>query len=91
MTGLGHYFLQVLFEKNWRADWTFAEAKKHMETCMHVMFQRDKKAIDRMQITTITKDGINIGEPYKIESFKHYQFHDNRTNEFFRPARISPE
>ena len=48
---------------------------------------RDKKAIDRIQIATITSAGVTIGQPYNIEAFKHFQFHHNRTNEYFRPIR----
>ena len=67
---------------------SFEEAKELMEKAQKVMFMRDKKAIDRIQIGTITyNEGVKIHDQYNIEAYKHYWFHDNQTNEYFRPIR----
>ena len=66
-----------------------AEAKTLMETCLKVMFQRDKKAIDRMQIGTITKKGVTIGAAYQFNAWKDFKFHHEQSNEFYRPMRAN--
>ena len=66
---------------------SYDEAKKLMEDAQKVMFMRDKKTIDRIQIGTITAAGVNIEDMYSIEAYKSYEFHNNRTNEYFRPIR----
>ena len=56
---------------------------------MRVLFFRDKKAHDLIQISTVThQQGVNIGVPYRIEASSDLQFYYNRTNEFFRPLRV---
>lgn len=42
------------------------EAKRLMEDCMRVLFYRDKKATDEIQIGKITKQGVEIEKPYRI-------------------------
>jgi 20S proteasome alpha/beta subunit len=60
-----------------------------VEQCLRVMFYRDKKAADEIQICTITKkDGVKIHEPYKISSEWNLRYFKEMTNEHFRPMRI---
>ena len=87
VTGLGNYYSPAVMENNWKADMSEAEARSLIEQAMRMMFFRDKKAYNKFQIATVTKDGVNIGEPYEIEAFKEFEFHHVRTNEFFRPMR----
>mmetsp|Transcript_7442 Transcript_7442/g.12573 ORF Transcript_7442/g.12573 Transcript_7442/m.12573 type:complete len:220 (-) Transcript_7442:115-774(-) len=75
LTGLAHHYCSVLFANNWRADMTEQEARELIESCMKVMFFRDKKAHDQIQISTVTlQDGVKIGEPYKIEASTNLEF-----------------
>ena len=37
-TGIGGYFLGVVFEKMWKPDMSEQEARTMMETCMKIMF-----------------------------------------------------
>lgn len=68
---------------------TEQEARKVIEDCMKVMFYRDKKASDEIQITTITRDrGVQIEAPYRIQGEWDLQFFREKTNEFWRPIRI---
>lgn len=67
LTGLAAHYCQVLMQNAWRPDLTEAEARSVIEDCMRVLFYRDKKASDEIQICTITKDqGVKIDNPYRI-------------------------
>ena len=56
---------------------------------MRIMFYRDKKASDVIQICTITKEsGVKIEEPYRVETHWDLKFYTEKTNEFWRPLRI---
>lgn len=88
LTGLSSHYCQVLMENNWRADMTEDEARKLLSDCMQVMFYRDKKATDRIQIATVTKEGVTLNDPIVVDSNWSLRDYSTRTNEFWRPARI---
>ena len=88
MNGLGTHYCQVLFENNWRADMSEEEARALIEDCMRVMFYRDKKATDEIQICKVTRAGVEIEPSYKIKSEWKLDWFKNMTNEHFRPIRI---
>lgn len=88
LTGLSAHYCQVLMQNNWREDLTEAEARSIIEDCMRVMFYRDKKAIDNIQISTVTAQGVTMHEPYRIDSEWNLDWYRNMTNEKFRPNRI---
>lgn len=88
LTGLAVHYCQVLMQNSWRADMTLEEGRKLIEDCMRVMFYRDKKATDEIQLTVITQHGIAIEEPYRIDSRWNLEFFATKTNEFWRPIKI---
>ena len=89
VTGLGNHYCQVLFGNRWRADMSYEEAVALIEDCMKVLFFRDKKASDMIQVSTITfEHGVKMGEPYRIDASSDLEAYYNRTNEFYRPLRI---
>ena len=88
LTGMAAYFCGVLCETDWRADMSEAEARAMMEKCLRVLYYRDKKASDEIQICKITKDGVNIEQPYVIESEWNLSHFKDKTNEFYRPFRV---
>ena len=89
ITGLGDHYCQVLFQNKWRADMTEQEAVALIEECIRILFIRDKKAADHVQIATVThQHGPRIGEAYKVPASLDYQAFYDRTNEFYRPMRI---
>ena len=91
LTGLAAHYCQVLLQNAWKPDLTEEEARRVIEDCIRVLFYRDKKAADEVQITTITKDrGVVIDAPYKIEKGWNWdlEFWSTKTNEFWRPIRI---
>ena len=67
---------------------TEAEAKDLLHDCMRVMFYRDKKALDNIQISTVTAQGVTMHEPYRIDSEWSLNWWKEQTNEHFRPMRI---
>ena len=89
ITGLANHYCQVLFTNRWSIDMTKEAAVALIEDCMKVMFYRDKKAHDTIQISTVTKaDGVVLGTPYRIEASSDLESFYTHTNEFYRPMRI---
>ena len=88
LTGLASHYCQVLMQNSWRADLTEEEARKIIEDCMRVMFYRDKKATDEIQITKVTRQGVQIEDSYRISSSWSLEWYKEKTNEFWRPIRI---
>ena len=87
-TGLSAHFCQVLMQNAWKEDMTEDEARKLMCDCQKVLFYRDKKAYDKLQIATVTKAGVTMHEPIQVETEWNHKFYSEKTNEFWRPARI---
>lgn len=54
LTGLAAHYCQVLLQNAWHPNLSEADARKVIEDCMRVLFYRDKKASDTIQITTVT-------------------------------------
>ena len=88
LTGLSSHYCQVLMANNWREGLTEAEARTIIEDCMRVMFYRDKKSLDNIQISTVTAAGVTMHDPYRIDSEWNLDWYRNMTNEKFRPNRI---
>ena len=88
LTGLGSYYCQVLMQNRRRDDMSEQEARELILDCMKVMFYRDKKSIDKVQISTVTKAGVTMHEPIDVPSQWGQPFYVNQTNELYRPLRI---
>ena len=67
-TGFGNYFCTTLLDNEWKPDMSAEEAKALIERCLDVMFWRDKKGHDMVQLATVTQAGSNIGEMYKLKT-----------------------
>jgi 20S proteasome subunit beta 7 len=67
-TGYGNYIARALLRKHWREDLTREEAKKLLEDCLRVLFYRDARSANRIQIADITEKGIQISEPYELST-----------------------
>ena len=90
LTGLSAHYCQVLMQNRWRANMTEAEAKALLHDCMRVMFYRDKKAHDNIQISTVTAAGVTMQEPERLEDqMWNLDWFRNMTNEHFRPNRTT--
>lgn len=67
-TGYGNYIARPLLRNGWKPDMTKEEAKKLLEDCMRVLFYRDARALNRIQLATISAAGAEISEPYQLET-----------------------
>lgn len=67
-TGYGAYIVQGNLRKAQDDNMTEDEARKLLIKCLTVLYYRDARAMNEVQIATVTKDGINISEPFKIET-----------------------
>jgi len=67
-TGFGDHIARPLLRNAWKPDLTKEEAVKLLEKCLTVLFYRDARAFSRVQISTIGEDGVNIGEPFTLQT-----------------------
>jgi len=67
-TGYGAYIAQPLLRKGWKADLDARQAKQLLEDCLRVLFYRDGRAFNKIQVATITSEGCNISEPSTLET-----------------------
>lgn len=47
---------------------TEQEARKVMEDCMRVLYYRDARSLNKLQIATIDVNGIRITDPFSLET-----------------------
>uniref|UniRef100_A0A7S4T5H5 Proteasome subunit beta n=1 Tax=Ditylum brightwellii TaxID=49249 RepID=A0A7S4T5H5_9STRA len=68
-TGFGSYLALPILREKYRADLEEGEARALLEDCMRVLFYRDCRASNRIQIAKVTKeDGVLISEPYELDT-----------------------
>lgn len=72
-TGFGEYLALPLLRKAYRPDITVEEARKTIVDVMKVLFYRDARTIDRIQIATVSKDGVKISEPMQLDTEWSYK------------------
>jgi len=68
-TGLGVHLALPIMRKKYRQNMTEREAHDLLEDCMKVLFYRDSRASNRIQIAKVTiNSGVFISEPYVLET-----------------------
>jgi len=70
-TGYGAHLAQPLLRKQVEGKedtLTEEEARKILEDSMRILYYRDCRALNKIQIATITAKGAQITEPYTIET-----------------------
>lgn len=70
-TGYGAYLAQPLLRKEWedkKGRLTKEDARKVLEASLKVLFYRDARSLNKIQIATIDESGIEIGEPYSLDT-----------------------
>jgi 20S proteasome subunit beta 7 len=68
-TGFGSYLAIPILREKYREDLTEGEARALLEDCMRVLFYRDCRALNKIQLAKVTKeDGVLISDPYEIET-----------------------
>ncbi|KAG5182718.1 20S proteasome beta subunit [Tribonema minus] len=67
-TGFGAHLALPILRRRWRADMEEGEARALLEDCMRVLFYRDCRALNRIQIAKATREGVLVSDPYTIET-----------------------
>lgn len=70
-TGFGSYLAQPILRKatEQRTEpLTEEEAREVLENCMRVLYYRDARSMNKIQISKITSAGSEISEPYVLET-----------------------
>jgi len=80
-TGYGAYIAIPLLRKAYKENLTREEAQKILEDSFRVLYYRDARTINKLQICDISKDGINISEPYSVKSHWAYLEHPSRKHQ----------
>ncbi|GJQ11349.1 hypothetical protein GpartN1_g3140.t1 [Galdieria partita] len=67
-TGFGVLLGLPLLRKAYRPDLSINEGIKIVEDVFRVLFYRDARSINRIQVATATSAGVTISEPYSLET-----------------------
>jgi len=65
-TGYGAYLVRGILRDGWKPDLTEEEARKLLEKSLQVLFYRDARTINSVQIGRVNKDGVTISEPFSV-------------------------
>jgi len=67
-SGYGLHLAIPLLRKHARLQMSAVEARKLLEDCMRVLFYRDCRTLNSFQVATVTAEGINITEPFSVQT-----------------------
>lgn len=70
-TGFGAHLALPLLRKHWelkKGRISMDEARNILEESMRVLFYRDARTINKMQLAVVTKNGVTISEPYALKT-----------------------
>lgn len=67
---LGEFYLPISYVIMFSV---VAEARKLLEECMKILSYRDCRALNKIQIGTITADGAKISDPYVLSTKWDYK------------------
>eukprot|EP01029_Cantina_marsupialis_P015613 TRINITY_DN3425_c0_g1_i2.p1 TRINITY_DN3425_c0_g1~~TRINITY_DN3425_c0_g1_i2.p1 ORF type:complete len:225 (-),score=54.81 TRINITY_DN3425_c0_g1_i2:112-786(-) len=65
-TGMGLHFGMPLLREKWREDMTEQEAMVLIEEVMRILFYRDCRTINKIQVAKVTAEGTTITEPLPL-------------------------
>jgi len=81
-TGYGEHLARPLMRSRWHADMSEGDARALLEDCMRVLYYRDCRTINRIQIAKATVDGTLISPVYSLETkWDYQQFIDPKAGE----------
>eukprot|EP00742_Colponemidia_sp_Colp-10_P000569 GILJ01000622.1.p1 GENE.GILJ01000622.1~~GILJ01000622.1.p1 ORF type:complete len:244 (+),score=42.31 GILJ01000622.1:75-806(+) len=72
-TGFGTYLAKPLLRSRHRNDMTEQEAVQLLEDCMRVIYYRDCKATNKIQISKVTARGVEVSPAYALQTQWEYQ------------------
>jgi len=65
-TGYGAYLTRGILRDNWKPDLTEEEARKLLEKSLQILFYRDARTINSVQIGKVDRNGVSISEPFSV-------------------------
>ncbi|CAN6857723.1 unnamed protein product [Brassica oleracea] len=78
-TGFGNHLARPILRDEWHADLSFEDGVKLLEKCMRVLLYRDRSAINKLQISKITEEGVTVSQLYSLKTFWEFQAFHNPT------------
>jgi 20S proteasome subunit beta 7 len=78
-TGFGNHLARPLMRERHRPDMDESEALQLLHDCLRVCYYRDKVSINKFQVSKVTKDGVEISEPFSLETKWDYKLFVNPT------------
>ncbi|KAL9178664.1 hypothetical protein ACHAXT_002002 [Thalassiosira profunda] len=73
-TGFGGYIALPLMREKYRPDMEEGEARALLEDCLRILFYRDCRALNRVQIAKVTQEGgVLVSDPYELDTFWDYK------------------
>ncbi len=72
-TGFGSDLALPIIRDRWRAEMPEAEARAVLEDCLRVLWYRDTRALNKVQVATVTAAGVAISEPYSLSAKWDYK------------------
>uniref|UniRef100_A0A7S3B773 Proteasome subunit beta n=1 Tax=Prasinoderma singulare TaxID=676789 RepID=A0A7S3B773_9VIRI len=84
-TGFGNHLAMPLLRAEHSKDMSYEAAKQLMERALLVCYYRDKNSINKFVLSTVTDEGVSIGEPFSVktswdlEAYKNPQQHATGT------------
>ena len=67
-TGFGSSLALPILRSKWRKNMTEAEGRELLIECMKVLFYRDCRALNRIQIGVVTSEKCEVSEPFEIDT-----------------------
>jgi 20S proteasome subunit beta 7 len=67
-TGFGAYIAMPIIRSRWHEDMDEGEARGLLEDCLRVLFYRDTRASNRVQLAKVTQEGTLVSEPYELQT-----------------------
>lgn len=67
-TGFGSYLALPIMRKRWHANMTEGEARALLEDCLRVLFYRDCRALNRIQIAKADAGGVAVSQPFALDT-----------------------
>ncbi|XP_071915332.1 proteasome subunit beta type-4 isoform X1 [Coffea arabica] len=67
-TGFGNHLARPILRDEWHENLSFEDGVKLLEKCMRVLLYRDRSAVNKLQATNITEEGVTISQPYALKT-----------------------
>lgn len=76
-TGFGNHLARPLMRERHSPDMDEESARELPHDCLRVCYYRDKSTMNKYQIAKITKAGVEVSEPFALETTWNYELFKN--------------